>query len=67
MLLLPYRKTMMTKKELKTRKNYLAHQIHNIREDYAGVEKEDMPQDVLDEISVFMTELKEVRTALGKE
>ena len=57
----------MTKKELIARKNHLAHEIHNIREDYSGIEKEDMPQDILDEITVFMTELREIRLALGKE
>jgi len=57
----------MTKKELIARKNHLAHEIHNIREDYSGVSKEDMPTDVLSEIDTFMVELKEIRTLLGKD
>lgn len=57
----------MTKKELIARKNHLAHEISNIREDYIGVAKDDMPQDIIDEVDMLMTELKEIRTALGKE
>ena len=57
----------MTKKEAIKRKQALAREIHNIREDYAGVEKEDMPQDILQEISTMMTEMKELREFLGNE
>jgi len=57
----------MTKKEAIKRKQSLAREIHNIREDYAGVEKEDMPQDILQEISTMMTEMKELREFLGNE
>jgi len=57
----------MTKKEAIKRKQALAREIHNIREDYAGVEKEDMPQDILQEIATLMTEMKELREFLGNE
>lgn len=57
----------MTKKELIKRKQALAYQIRNIRADYDGVLKEDLPQDVVDEVVALMAELKGLREALGNE
>lgn len=57
----------MTKKEAIKRKQALAREIHNIREDYAGVTKEDMPQDIILEINAMMTEMKGLRELLGNE
>ena len=50
----------MTKKEAKTRKAKLAHDISNLRADYAGVLREDLPQEVIDELSSMMAELKAI-------
>ena len=47
----------MTKKEAIKRKQALAREIHNIREDYAGVAKEDMPEDIILEIDELMSEM----------
>jgi hypothetical protein len=52
----------MTKKEAKTRKAKLAHDIRNLKDDYAGVSKEDMPQDVIDELAGMMAELKAIHS-----
>lgn len=57
----------MTKKEAVKRKQALAREIHNIREDYAGVTKEDMPEDIILEISTMMSEMKSLRELLGNE
>jgi hypothetical protein len=50
----------MTKKEAKLRKAKLAHDIRNLKDDYSGVLREDLPQEVIDEITAMMTELKEI-------
>lgn len=57
----------MTNKEMKKRKAQLAHDIRNLREDYAGVDKEDMPDEITVEIAMMMTELKELRVLLGND
>jgi len=57
----------MTKKEAIKRKQALAREIHNIREDYAGVAKEDMPEDIILEIDELMSEMKGLRELLGNE
>lgn len=57
----------MTKREMIKRKQALAREIHNIREDYAGVEKEDIPEDITQEITAMMTEMKGLRELLGNE
>jgi hypothetical protein len=58
---------MMNKRELKARKTVLSYQIRNIRADFNGVLKEDMPTEIVDEIATLLAELHEVREALGKE
>ena len=57
----------MTKKEMIKRKHALSYQIRNIREDYAGVLKEDLPQDVVEEVVTLMAELKALREELGND
>ena len=57
----------MGKRELKKRKDVLSYQIRNIREDYTGVAQEDWPAETVQEVATLMTELKQVREALGKE
>ena len=57
----------MSVKEMKKRKAQLAHDIRNLREDYAGVDKEDMPEEVTAEIATMMVELKELRVLLGND
>lgn len=57
----------MTRKEAIKRKQMLAREIHNIREDYTGVAKEDMPEDITEEINTLMTEMKGLRELLGNE
>lgn len=52
---------------MKKRKAQLAHDIRNLREDYAGVDKEDMPDEITIEINSMMTELKELRVLLGND
>ena len=49
------------------RKQSIAREIHNLREDYAGVAKEDMPEDIILEINSMMTEMKGLRELLGNE
>ena len=56
-----------SKKDMKKRKLQLAHDIRNLREDYAGVDKEDMPDEINDEIATMMVELKELRVLLGND
>ena len=58
---------MATKKEMIKRKQSIAREIHNLREDYAGVAKEDMPEDIILEINSMMTEMKGLRELLGNE
>jgi uncharacterized protein HemX len=55
----------MNKKAMIARKKALAHDIRNLKDDYSGVLLEDLPQDVIDEVNIMMTELKELRELLG--
>lgn len=57
----------MTKKEMIKRKQALAYQIRNIRADYDGVLKEDIPSEVVEEVVALMAELKTLREELGNE
>ena len=57
----------LSKKDMKKRKLQLAHDIRNLREDYAGVDKEDMPDEINVEIATMMVELKELRVLLGND
>ena len=54
----------MNKRDLIKRKTALVHEIVNITDDYADVPKEDMPADVVAELTAFMNELKEIRAQL---
>ena len=58
---------MATKKEMIKRKQAIAYRVRNIREDYAGVLKEDIPEDVAAEVVDLMAELKVLRETLGNE
>lgn len=51
----------MTKKELIRLKQHYARQIRNIRIDYSGVADEDMPDEILDEITILITRMNEIR------
>jgi hypothetical protein len=55
---------MATKKELIKRKQSLAYNIRNIKQDFEGVLREDMPQDVIDEVVAMMAEMKEIQAEL---
>ena len=55
----------MTKKELIVRKNALAHDIRNIREDYKYLNKEDIPAEVVAEVRAMMEEMKIIQEALS--
>ncbi len=57
----------MTKKEMIKRKQALSYQIRNIRADYDGVLKEDIPAEVVEEVVALMAELKTLREELGNE
>lgn len=57
----------MTKKEAIKCKQALAREISNIRKDYVGVAKEDLPEDIIMEVSSLMSEMKELRKFLGNE
>jgi hypothetical protein len=59
--------TEMTKKEMIKRKQALSYQIRNIRADYDGVLKEDIPAEVVEEVVALMAELKTLREELGNE
>ena len=58
---------MATKKEMIKRKQAIAYRVRNIREDYAGVLKEDIPAEVAEEVTLLMAELKTLREVLGNE
>ena len=58
---------MATKRELTKEKNKLVHEIQNIKSDYAGVLKEDMPEDIVAEMSGLMKQLTEVRLQLAEK
>ena len=66
-ILTTWTENMKSKKELIKRKQALSYQIRNIREDYAGVAKDDMPQEVVEEVVALMAELKVLREELGNE
>ena len=57
----------MTKKEMIKQKHKLAYKIRSIREDYAGVLKDDLPQEIVEEVVALMAELKVLREELGNE
>jgi len=57
----------MNKKDMKKRKAQLAHDIRNLRLDYAGVDKEDMPEEINVEIATMLFELQELRVLLGND
>jgi hypothetical protein len=57
----------MTKKEMIKQKHKLAYKIRSIREDYAGVLKDDLPQEIVEEVVALMAELKALREELGNE
>jgi len=58
--------TKMTKKELIARKNALAHDIRNIREDYKYLNKEDIPAEVTAEVLAMLEEMKTIQAALAE-
>ena len=58
---------MATKKEMIKQKHKLAYKIRSIREDYAGVLKNDLPQEIVEEVVALMAELKVLREELGNE
>lgn len=58
---------MKSKKELIKRKQALSYQIRNIRADYEGVLREDLPQEIVQEVVELMAELKVLREELGNE
>ena len=55
---------MATKKELQKQKQKLSYKIRNIRDDYSGVLKEDIPEEVAQEIALLMKEMAEIRQYL---
>lgn len=57
----------MTKKQMIKHKAALSYQIRSIRQDYAGVLREDLPEEVVAEVVALMAELKELREELGNE
>ena len=64
-LALPDPSIKMTKKELTKRKTTLTHHIVNIRADYSTVAKEDIPEDVTEELKKLMEELQDVKQKLA--
>jgi len=56
-----------TKKQLITRKHTISHSIMGIKFDYAGVDPEDMPPEITEELATLMTEMKQLRVELGNE
>ena len=63
-LTLPDPAIKLSKKELNKQKVKLTYQISNIRADYATVSREDIPDEVTDELKVLMAELKDVKEKL---
>lgn len=59
--------TPLTKREAIKRKKVLAHDIRNLRADYEGVFKEDIPEDVAADLKTMMAELMLLREQLGNE
>ena len=57
----------LNKRQMVARKYVLGRNIANLRHDYAGVPKEDIPQESLDEIQVLLDELKQIREVLGND
>lgn len=51
----------MNKRQLKQHKAMLTHQIQNIRADYKYMSKDDIPQEVVEEVCQLMEELKQTR------
>ena len=54
----------MNKRDLIKRKTALVHEIVNITDDYCHIPKEDMPADVVAELTAYMNELKSIRAQL---
>lgn len=48
------------------RKNSIAHEIRNIKQDYAGVMSEDLPTEICNELKTLMAELRTIREKLEK-
>lgn len=57
----------LTKRDAIKRKKALAHNIRNLQVDYAGVFKEDIPEDVQTDLKTMMKELMSLREMLGNE
>lgn len=55
----------MTKKELTKRKIALTHHIVNIKSDYSTVAREDIPDEVTEELKALMKELQDVKQKLA--
>jgi len=63
-LLLPDPKIKMSKKELAKKKVKLTYQISNIRADYSTIAKDEIPEEVTEEIRTLMSELKDIKEKL---
>ena len=54
----------MNKREMVARKTQVAREIMNIKRDYSAVDKEDMPEDIVDELETLNGELQILRDRL---
>lgn len=54
----------MNKREMVARKTQVAREIMNIKRDYSGVDKEDMPEDIVEELETLNGELQILRDRL---
>ena len=64
-LLLPDPAIKISKRELTKKKARLTYQISNIRADYSTISKEDIPEEVTNELCELMSELKAVKELLA--